>query len=131
MWQPKRGRAAFRIVVALACTGWVLGIPCPGVGQETIDLADGLQSITVFGEEANDHLGISQAAMGDFNGDGIMDLLIGAHHADGPRNARSEAGEAYVYFGDQCMPSTLDVAGQQGRIPDILIYGENGRETGA
>ena len=130
MWRERFARIGLAILFVLTLAGFVSSVPCSGVAQKTIDLAQGTQDITVFGEEPDDHLGISQAAVGDFDGDGVMDLLIGAHHADGPSNSRSEAGEAYVYFGRQSVPSVLDVAGQQGRIPDILIYGEDGRDTG-
>jgi hypothetical protein len=41
----------------------------------------------------------STVAIGDLNGDGAGDLLIGALTADGPDNGREDAGEAYVLFG--------------------------------
>jgi hypothetical protein len=97
---------------------------------KTIDLAAGMQDVIVFGEEQGDGLAISQAATGDFNGDGFMDLLVGANHADGPTDSRPDAGEAYVFFGGAGLPSVLDVAGQQGRRPDVRIYGQDGVHTG-
>jgi hypothetical protein len=100
------------------------------VVAKTIDLAAGTQAVTVFGEDQGDGLAISQAATGDFDGDGFMDLLVGANHADGPANSRPEAGEAYVFFGGAGLGSVLDVAGQRGRCPDIRIYGQDGGDTG-
>jgi len=98
---------------------------------KTIDIANSDQNVTVFGEDSKliggfgDHLGIAVAATGDFNGDGIMDLLIGANNADGPKNKRDGAGEAYVVFGEPGLPAQIDVAGAVGRRkPDVRIFGE-------
>jgi hypothetical protein len=82
--------------------------------------------ITIFGAESEDNAGGSLAA-GDVNGDGIADLIIGAYHADGPMNARRDAGEVYVIFGGpHLLSGTLrDLAGQAGRGADITIYGSD------
>jgi len=44
---------------------------------------------------ANDNFGVSVTA-GDFNNDGYVDALVGAHLADG---GNSQTGKAYIYFG--------------------------------
>ena len=50
------------------------------------------------GQAANE--GLAQArVIGDVNGDGIDDLLIGAPYGDGIGNAKAESGETYVVFG--------------------------------
>lgn len=56
--------------------------------------ADGL---ILNGIDNNDHNGVSVAAAGDVNGDGIADIIIGAEWAD--PNGVSFAGESYVVFG--------------------------------
>jgi len=49
------------------------------------------------GQGAGDRMGISVAGAGDFDGDGIPDLMVGAHEAD--PNGRTDAGSVYLYSG--------------------------------
>ncbi|HSP56455.1 MAG TPA: hypothetical protein VLS25_12810 [Dehalococcoidia bacterium] len=51
--------------------------------------------LTFLGAEAGDELGFSIRA-GDFDGDGIADVFLGALQADGPDNSRPDAGELYI-----------------------------------
>jgi hypothetical protein len=55
--------------------------------------------LTFLGGGAGDGLGFSVAS-GDFNGDGTMDVVLGALQADGPDDQRLDAGEAYIVLGD-------------------------------
>jgi FG-GAP repeat/RTX calcium-binding nonapeptide repeat (4 copies)/Dockerin type I domain len=67
----------------------------------TIDLAAlGTSGISIFGAEISDYSGRSVSSAGDVNGDGFDDLFIGAYGADAAGNAKSQAGESYVIFGD-------------------------------
>ncbi len=94
------------------------------------DLAMTSPSVTMYGGDAGDNLGYSLAT-GDFNGDGIDDILVGARQASGPANARANAGEAYVLFGspslsgfrDICQPPDTCGGGSQGPGPDLTIFG--------
>lgn len=78
-------------------------VPLP-TGQPTGDLRHDIPSL----------------AVGDFNDDGIDDLLIGARFADGPDDSREEAGEAYVIFGSRDLGGTIDLAQDEH---DLTIFG--------
>jgi hypothetical protein len=67
--------------------------------NEVFDLAVSERAqVVILGEEAPDQLGYAVAA-GDFNGDGLHDVLVGAPSAHGPQNGRAFAGEAYLVLG--------------------------------
>ncbi len=74
--------------------------------------------VTLYGDEADDAaMGL---ATGDYNGDGIPDVALAAAFADGPQNARPDAGEAYVFFGPFTPGEARDTAlGEQ----DVTIFG--------
>jgi len=75
------------------------------------DLATEQPDGVIYGADAGDFLADRFAlATGDFNGDGRDDLLIGAPLADGPDNARRDAGEAYVILGTESPEPRIDLA---------------------
>ena len=60
----------------------------------TLKLSRGLTAVwSDQGEAASDYFGMSVASAGDVNGDGYVDVIIGAYGNNG------WAGEAYVYHG--------------------------------
>ena len=63
----------------------------------TIDLAQQRASLELSGERAGDGLGAA-LAIGDVNGDGKNDLIIGAPTADADPN-RPDSGKVYVVYG--------------------------------
>jgi hypothetical protein len=93
-----------------------------GGQSSVIDLATTSPLLTIFavntGDIRND---IPSLAVGDFNDDGLDDLLLGARFNDGPDNLREGAGEAYVIFGSSDLAGTIDLA--QGQA-DLTIIGE-------
>ena len=74
---------------------------------------NGTNGFTITGAAADERSGFSVSSAGDVNGDGIDDIIIGAHAADPGGN--SEAGTSYVVFGtDQGFASTLDLGTLNG-----------------
>ncbi|MEL6379914.1 MAG: choice-of-anchor Q domain-containing protein [Pseudomonadota bacterium] len=74
---------------------------------------DGANGFTLAGPTAADNSGAALAGLGDINGDGFDDFLIGAAEAD--PSGRSRAGESYVVFGsDSGFASAVDLAALDG-----------------
>ena len=60
---------------------------------------DGTNGLAVRGVAAGDRAGTSVGGVGDFNGDGLDDFMIGANLAD--PGGEATAGEAYLVFGER------------------------------
>ncbi len=67
--------------------------------------------VILLGESAGDEVGTSVAAVGDVNGDGLDDVLLGAPYDD---IDAIDAGTAYVVFGG--ITGTLDLSGANARL---------------
>jgi Ca2+-binding RTX toxin-like protein len=93
-------------------------------GFADIDLAtwSPAQGFRIFGADVQDRSGRSVSSAGDVNGDGFDDLIIGAFGADAAGNAKSEAGESYVIFGQAAGRADIDLAGV-AQFQGVLIFG--------
>jgi hypothetical protein len=74
--------------------------------------------VTFYGAQAGDQAGA--IISGDFNGDGIMDVALGAPFADGPNNQRVDAGAVYIFFGPFAPGTSLDAGAGDF---DAVFYG--------
>jgi len=90
-------------------------------GFGTIDLSNLAASagFIIQGDAAGDHAGFSVSGAGDFNGDGLSDILIGAPDAN---NTHQLGGEAYVIFGKAGGSGTVFLSGLSGST-GFAIYG--------
>jgi FG-GAP repeat len=75
----------------------------------TIEIAQGLQDVTILGQRSKANLG-SVVASGDLNGDGISDLIIQASNADSPSTGNQDSVDIYVYFGGPIRPPEITKA---------------------
>lgn len=80
----------------------------------SLDLSNlnGNNGFIINGIDIEDYAGASVSSAGDINGDGIDDMIIGAHYADPSGN--SYAGETYVVFGSNTPPASLDLSTLNG-----------------
>lgn len=82
-----------------------------------------LNGFAINGESENDLSGFSVSTAGDFNADGIDDLIIGAVNAN--PNGNSNAGKSYVIFGsDSGLASPLNLDTING-LNGIVLNGES------
>jgi hypothetical protein len=95
----------------------VFGSPSP---ESIVDLRDG-GSTVVFGADEGDLMGVAVTS-GDFDGDGIGDLVGGAKNSGGPLDLVVKAGEAVGIFGGDDLTGRIDLADGSGAF-DFIVYG--------
>lgn len=90
---------------------------------------NGTNGFAIVGIDAGDQSGYSVSAVGDINGDGRADLIIGAPNGD--PGGRSNAGEAYVVFGRSGgFGATLDLGTLNGTNGFVINGAAAGDATG-
>jgi len=119
----KRRELAKAVSIALCVV-----LPHAGTAAQ-FELSDlnGQNGFVINGIDAADLSGYSVSGVGDINGDGVDDLIIGAHSAD--KNAGTDAGESYVVFGNMAFGgvNTLeltDLDGSDGFVINGIGFGD-------
>jgi len=110
-------------------------VPCLSSKMlKNFDLGSDLSKKTgnlLFGVSASDYSGFSVSNVGDFNGDGYDDIVIGAPYAD-PEN-KNISGECYLVFGSSSFGnkkgkiqlSTIADTDRSGAVSGFVMTGEN------
>jgi hypothetical protein len=80
------------------------------------------QGFVINGAQANEESGTSVSSAGDFNGDGLADLLIGAYFSTA--NGLTQAGNTYVVFG-KTTGTAVDLAQVALGNGGFVIKGDN------
>jgi hypothetical protein len=75
--------------------------------------------IRIEGADTGDQVGVFVVA-GDFDGDGLDDLAMGASLGDGPGNIRPDAGDVYIFYG-RARAAWAGISNVSQR--DVIVYG--------
>jgi hypothetical protein len=86
-----------------------------------IDLDKTIPDVLIYGRDATDQFGSSMEC-GDFNNDGLDDLIISAERGSGFFNNIPGSGEVYIFYGNRSWPTTIDLLYYDA---NITIYGED------
>jgi hypothetical protein len=98
----------------------ILGRPAFSAAMDLAVQGPNGADITVWGANASDQMAASGAiALGDFDGDGLADIVLGASGGDGPAETRGGCGEAYLLRGRTEWGASIDIA----TSADLTVYG--------
>lgn len=120
-----------KATVGIAALGGTLFFLTDSLHAQTrINLSNltGFNGFTLSGVNHGDRSGYAVSS-GDINGDGINDMIIGAHYAD--PNGVNAAGETYVVFGKStAFTSTVGLSSLDGSTGFVLLGINDGDQSG-
>ncbi len=94
---------------------------------QTLGLASA--DVVITGVQSGDRAGASLAGVGDVDGDGFDDFLIGADGHDRTAGA-ADSGRAYLVYGGPSLPATLSLGGLAGGAGVVFEGAAGGDLTG-
>ena len=104
-----------------------------GAFGASIDLravAGGTGGFVIHGQDGGDQSGFSVARGGDINGDGFSDIVIGAPFAGAAGNAKSNAGDSYVVYGQAGgFGASIDLGAVAGGTGGFVIHGQDANDN--
>jgi Bacterial Ig-like domain/FG-GAP repeat/RTX calcium-binding nonapeptide repeat (4 copies) len=104
----------------------VFGQASPFAASITLASLDGTNGFAIQGIDTGDYTGFSVSGVGDINGDGFDDMLIGVYGGD--PNGSDLAGESYLVFGHGgAFATTLDLSTLPGN-GGVMINGATTRD---
>ncbi|MEF8756300.1 MAG: hypothetical protein V5B60_20575 [Accumulibacter sp.] len=112
---PVAGPNAGRSYVVFGKTG--------GGAVDLSAIAGGNRGFVIDGQCSGDYSGHSVAAAGDVNGDGLADLIVGAHRAS------ANSGQSYVIFGSTTGAFAQTAVDQFGTAGSDTLLGSAASET--
>ncbi len=112
----------------------VFGAATMPVAIDQTNVGTSIPGIVLYGVDADDFSGRSISGLGDVNGDGFADFLIGASRADGAGNGKFYAGESYLIYGSDFTssvthPGTAASETISGTSIANIIVGGRGNDT--
>ncbi len=96
--------------------GWIIGLACCAMTLSTVSPSHAIDASTFMTTTGADYgnFGYAISSTGDFNGDGIDDLALGAQLQSTPTSSLS--CRVQIYFGGAAMDSVPDLILQDGNI---------------
>ena len=92
-----------------------------GLNSADLSTLNGADGFKILGETAGDFSANAVSIVGDVDGDGFDDILIGAEFSDADGN---NSGAAYLVFGGDGLGATVDLADIAAGIGGIRLTGE-------
>jgi hypothetical protein len=114
---PSHSHAGAAVVIFGKTSGWA--------DIDLVSFASGSAGFWIWGAADYESCGRSVSAVGDFNGDGVRDLIVAAHQAD--PNGKVDAGISYVIFGHSAVEGfgTIDLSTFQSGSGGFKVLGAN------
>jgi hypothetical protein len=103
-----------------AASGSTLAVSTVNAPVNLSSIAAGTGGFVMNGELTNDTSGYSVSSAGDVNGDGLVDLIVGAFQAD---PAGGESGRSYVVFG-KTNSTAIELSAIANGVGGFAINGE-------